>query len=327
MKEKNAAVETLKKILSFREMGAIIPLVVLYIIIAFNNPGFFSSANILDMLRSASFTFILGSLLTCLMITGVRDLSVGATTALGGVVCAWGFTELGWGMVPSILLGLFAGVIVGIIKCFIVLKMELPPFIVTLGLQYVINGFVLVTTMGNPITGFPDAFQEIGQGRLFGVVYYTIIIALVMGILIHLMLRYTRFGREIYATGGNKETARLAGINTVKVQALIHIAVSVAAAFVGVLYASRFNAAQSNAGTGTEMTIMAAVIIGGTSFGGGVGTVLGTMFGCVLLASITNGLVMMHVSSYWQNLVFGIILIISLAIDKFRTDRSGAGLK
>lgn len=326
MKTDSKLAGVVHRILSAREMGAIIPLVIFYAIIALNNPNFFSLGNMIDVARASSFTFIVASVLTCLMLTGVRDLSIGATTALGGVACAWALTSLHWGIVPSILLGLFAGFVVGVIKCMIVLKMQLPPFIVTLGLQYVINGFVLVTTLGNPITGFPEAFQRIGQGKL-GPIYYTIIFALVLGIIIHVMLKYTRFGREIFATGGNRETARLAGINTMKVQAIVHIAVSVTAALVGILYASRFNAAQSNAGSGTEMTIMAAIIIGGTSFSGGVGSVLGSLFGCILLASISNGLVMMHVSSYWQNLVFGIILIISLALDKIRNDKSSGGLK
>ncbi len=313
------------RIFSIREMGTIIPLIILYIVIAFVNPNFFAPANLIDVVRATSYTFILAAPLTCLMLTGNRDLSVGATTALGGVACAWGLTSLHWGIIPSILLGLFAGLVVGLVKCFIVLNLKLPPFIITLGLQYIINGFVLVTTLGNPITGFPKAFTNLGQGRVFGV-FYTIIFALVLGIAIHLMLRYTRLGREIYATGGNKETARLAGINTTKVLMIVHVAASVFAALVGILYASRFNAAQSNAGAGTEMTIMAAIIIGGTSFAGGSGTVIGSLFGCLLLASINNGLVLMHVSSYWQNLVFGAILVISLLLDKIRTDKSGGGL-
>jgi len=316
-----------KKVISAREMGAIIPMIILYIVIAFNNPNFFATANLIDVCRAASFTFLIAAPLTCLMLTGVRDLSVGATTALGGVACAWGMTSLHWGIVPSILLGLAAGLIVGIVKCIIVLKIQLPPFIITLGLQYVINGVVMVTTLGNPITGFPEAFTRLGQGKLFGSVYFTIVFALVLGVLFHLLLKYTRLGREIYATGGNKETARLAGINVIKVQTIVHITVSIFAALAGVLYASRFNAAQSNAGAGTEMTIMAAIIIGGTSFSGGVGSVFGSLFGCLLLASINNGLVLMHVSSYWQNLVFGTILIIALVLDKVRNDRSGGGLK
>ena len=317
----------IRELLSKREMGALVPLLILLVVIALVNNKFFRVANLMDVLRTTSFTFVLAAPLTALMITGNRDLSVGATTALGGVVCAWGMTKLGWGVVPSILLGLFSGLVVGIIKSFICVKMALPTFMVTLGLQYMINGFLLITTLGNPITGFPKSFQALGQSRLFGFLFLTIVISVISGLIFHLLLKYSKFGRSIYATGGNRETARLAGIDTNKIIITAHLVVSIYAAFVGILYASRFNSAQYNAGAGSEMTIMASIIIGGTSFGGGVGTVLGSFIGCLLLACINNGLVLMHVSTFYQNLVFGGILIISLALDKIRNDRTSGGLK
>lgn len=313
-------------VFSRREMGAILPLLALLFVVAFVNPNFYKSRNLIDILRTTSLTFILGAPLTMLMITGNRDLSIAATTALGGVVCAWGFSVLNIGVIPSILLGLLSGFLVGFVKATICKKLNISPFIITLGLQYIINGFLMITTLGNPITGFPDAFQKIGQGKLFGSLYFSILMALGIGLACAFVLKFTRFGRETYATGGNRETARLAGINTQRVLFVNHILVSVFAAFVGILYASRFNSAQYNAGAGTEMTIMCAAIIGGTSFAGGVGTIGGTFFGCLLLACINNALVLMRVSTYWQNLVFGIILLIALFIDKIRTDKSGGAL-
>lgn len=313
-------------LMSKPEMGTVIPLLILLAIIAFVNPRFYSKNNLLDVLRTTSFTFIIAAPLTCLMLTGNRDLSVGATTALGGIVCAWGLTNWNLGVIPSILLALAAGALVGLIKAGICLKLQLPPFIITLGLQYMINGFILVTTQGNPITGFPETFTVLGQGKLPIGVHYTVLIALALGILIHIMLTRMKFGRELYAVGGNRETARLAGINVNKTLLIAHVVVSIAAAFVGVLYASRFNSAQSNAGAGTEMTIMCAIIIGGTSFSGGVGSVVGSFLGCLLLACISNGLVLMHVSTYYQNLVMGGILILSLVLDRIRSEKSGGGL-
>lgn len=327
VKEKDNKLKKLgTTLMSKPEMGTIIPLVILLIIIAFVNNNFYSKNNLLDVLRTTSFTFIIAAPLTCLMLTGNRDLSVGATTALGGIVCAWGLTDMGIGVIPSIAMALAAGALVGLIKAGICLKLKLPPFIITLGLQYMINGFILVTTQGNPITGFPETFTAIGQGKLSVGVHYTVLIALALGILIHVMLTRMRFGRELYAVGGNRETARLAGINVNKTLLLAHVAVSIAAAFVGVLYASRFNSAQYNAGAGTEMTIMCAIIIGGTSFSGGVGSVVGSFLGCLLLACISNGLVLMHVSTYYQNLVMGGILILSLVLDRIRSEKSGGGL-
>lgn len=313
-------------LMSKPEMGTVIPLVILLLIIAMVNKNFYSKSNLLDVMRTTSFTFILAVPLTCLMLTGNRDLSVGATTALGGIVCAWGLTDMGLGVVPSVLMALAAGAVVGVVKAGICLKLKLPPFIITLGLQYMINGFILVTTQGNPITGFPKIFTTIGQGKLSWGLHYTVVIGLVLGVLVHVMLTRTKIGREIYAVGGNRETARLAGINVNKTLLLAHVATSVAAAFVGVLYASRFNSAQYNAGAGSEMTILCAIVIGGTSFSGGVGSIVGSFLGCLLLACISNGLVLMHVSTYYQNLVMGGILILSLVLDRIRSEKSGGGL-
>ena len=156
--------------------------------------------------------------------------------------------------------------------------------------------------------------------------YWTVIIAVIEGILIHLMLTKTKFGRQICAVGGNQETAKLAGIDVNKTRTIVNVLVSLLAAFCGICMASRFNSAQTTVATGTEMTIMSSVIIGGTSMMGGSGTIIGSLLGCLLLAIINNGLVLMHVSSFWQNLIFGAILIISIIIDKYRREKSGSGL-
>lgn len=142
----------------------------------------------------------------------------------------------------------------------------------------------------------------------------------------HILLTRTKFGRAVAACGGNRETAKLAGINVTRTRYVVEIMVSVFAAFCGVCMCSRFNSGQTSAGNGTELTIMASVIIGGTSMMGGTGTILGAFLGCVLLAVINNGLVLMHVSTNWQNMIFGLILVVSLFIDKYRRAKSGGGL-
>ena len=157
-------------------------------------------------------------------------------------------------------------------------------------------------------------------------VHWTIILAVVIGVSMHILLNRTKFGRAVAACGGNRETAKLAGINVVKTRYIVEIMVSVFAAFCGVCMCSRFNSGQPAAGAGTELTIMASVIIGGTSMMGGSGTILGSFLGCVLLAVINNGLVLMRVSTNWQNMIFGLILVISLFIDRYRRAKSGGGL-
>lgn len=321
MKKKSSVVS----LFSRPEMGAVIPILVMVIVIGMVNPGFFAMRNIVDVLRATSYSFIIAAPLTCLFISGGSDLSVSAVTNLGGIVCGWAMVNLGLPIPVAILLTLLVGVLCGLVKAGIVVKLGLPPFIMTLGLQYVINGFVLVSTNGLPITGFSDSFKVLGQGRAGGV-YWTVIIAVIEGILIHLMLTKTKFGRQICAVGGNQETAKLAGIDVNKTRTIVNVLVSLLAAFCGICMASRFNSAQTAVATGTEMTIMSSVIIGGTSMMGGSGTIIGSLLGCLLLAIINNGLVLMHVSSFWQNLIFGAILIISIIIDKYRREKSGSGL-
>lgn len=321
-KNKSKTKTKLFSVLSKPEMGAVLPIIVLVIIIGTVNPNFFVARNLVDVLRATSYSFIIAAPLTCLFISGGSDLSVSAVTNLGGIVCGWAMVKFGMPIPVAFVITLFAGALCGLLKSFVVVKMALPPFIMTLGLQYVINGFVLVSTNGLPVTGFTDSFKVIGQGRFFGV-YWTIIIAIIEGILVHMMLSKTKFGRQICAVGGNQETAKLAGINVNKVRTIVNVLVSILAAFCGICMASRFNSAQTAVATGTEMTIMSSVIIGGTSMMGGSGTIIGSLLGCLLLAVINNGLVLMHVSSFWQNLIFGLILIVSIIIDKYRRAKSG----
>lgn len=323
MKKLNKGVSALA---SKPEMGVVLPLIILLAVIGCVNSNFFAPANLIDILRSTSYTFIIAAPLTLLMISGGMDLSIAAATALGCVVCAWGIADYHIGIIPSVLLALAAGAVVGLIKAFLVVKLDLPAFIITLGLTKIINSFILVTTDGIAVSNLNNnAFKQLGQGKL-GSVYWTIIIAAVIGICMHILLRSTRFGREVAACGGNRETAKLAGINVVRVRFTVEILVSVFAALCGVCMCSRFYSGQPAAGSGTELTIMASVIIGGTSMMGGTGSILGSFLGCLLLAVINNGLVLMRVSTNWQNMIFGIILVISLFIDKYRRSKTGGGL-
>ena len=323
MKKLNKGVSALA---SKPEMGVVLPLIILLAVIGCVNSNFFAPANLIDILRSTSYTFIIAAPRTLLMISGGMDLSIAAATALGCVVCAWGIADFHIGIIPSVLLALAAGAVVGLIKAFLVVKLDLPAFIITLGLTKIINSFILVTTDGIAVSNLNNnAFKQLGQGKL-GSVYWTIIIAAVIGICMHILLRSTRFGREVAACGGNRETAKLAGINVARVRFTVEILVSVFAALCGVCMCSRFYSGQPAAGSGTELTIMASVIIGGTSMMGGTGSILGSFLGCLLLAVINNGLVLMRVSTNWQNMIFGIILVISLFIDKYRRSKTGGGL-
>ena len=313
-----------KKLLGKSEIGILIPLVVICVAIGIVNINFFAIDNILDILRTSSFAFIVAVPLTYLLIAADLDLSVGAVTSLGGVVTAFSLVA-GVPVLLAMLFGVLAGVVVGLLKAFIIVKGGLPSFITTLGLMYVVNGFISITTQGMPISGFPDAFKFWGQYRIFGKIHLTVVIALVIGVLFHIILSKTKYGRSIYAIGGNRDTAYLAGIPLKKRQIGIHVLVSAFAALAGVFMASRFASAQPTAGTGTELTIMAAVIIGGTSMFGGSGSILGTVIGCVLFSVINNGLILMRIPSFWQNMIYGLILLISIALDRYRQNINNAG--
>jgi len=307
----------LKTIASQKEAGAALPLLVLVIVVAFVNQNFFGIMNLMDVLRTASFWIMIAVPVTFLMSAGGIDLSLGAATSMGGVVCGKAL-KAGMPIVTAILLALAVGILIGLINGVCVVKFQLPGFILTLGMQYCINGLINVWTSGLSISNFSKAYTQMGQLRIGGVVPIPLVYALVIAIVGHIMLTQAKFGRKVLAVGGNAETARLAGINVERTRILTYVAVSAMAALAGVVYGARFATVQPAIGTGSEMNIMAAVIVGGTSMMGGVGTIVGTVIGSVLLAMITNVLIMLGVSAYWQAFVFGLILIISLFIDRYR---------
>ena len=315
--EKSKHLKLFRTLFSRNELGALLPLALLLIVVAFVNPNFFARRNILDIMRTAGFNFIVAIPLTFLLASQGLDLSVGAVISLGGVICGMAL-KAGIPLPASILLALLSGALVGFINGVLAIKSNLPVFISTLGMQYMVNGIIAITTNNVAISNFENSFKMISQYRLFGEIYMPIIYALVLGILGQIILTKTRFGREILAIGGNKETAYLAGIKVDRRRMTAFIATSVLAAFAGVLTASRFACAQPAAGSGTELLIMAAVIIGGTSMFGGQATVVGSALGAILLGTITNALILMNVSTLWQNFIYGLILIIALYVDKYR---------
>lgn len=306
-----------KAFLSKNELGAVLPLAILLIVVAFINPNFFAARNVLDILRTASFSFIVAIPLTFLLSAQGMDLSVGAVTSLGGVVCAMALKA----SVPlplAILLALAAGAAAGAINGILIIYSNLPPFIATMGTQYAFNGLIAIITQNLAISNFEGNFKVISQYKLFSLIPMPILYAVILGILAHILLVKTRFGREILAIGGNRETAYLAGIPVNKRRFAAYVVTSIFAALAGVLIASRFASAQPAAGSGTELSIMAGVIIGGTSMFGGQGTVVGSALGCILLATITNALILMNVSTLWEKMIYGLILIVALYVDKYR---------
>ncbi len=308
---------SLKNLMQMKEVGALIPLVLLVIVASIINPSFLGSNNLLDILRTTAYTIVLAVPLTMLMSSGRMDMSIGATTALGGIIVAMAQTA-GVPLVFAILIGIAVGCCIGLFNALLVDYLLLPGFIATLAVSNIVDGLSSVITNNMPVVGISDGFKAIAQTRLFGSVPTPVLYAIIIAVLGYIVMARMKVGRKMLAVGGNAEAANLAGINVKKLHTGLFMLVSVAAVLSGILYASRFSSAQLTAGSGTSLTIMSAVIIGGTQLRGGTGSIIGSVLGCLLFAVITNALVVMGISTNWQNVVYGAILVVALVIDYFR---------
>jgi ribose/xylose/arabinose/galactoside ABC-type transport system permease subunit len=315
-----------KNILNKKEFGILIPLIIIFVISGLVNPLFFSAPNITNILFQSSFIFIIGVAMTFVLISAGLDLSVGSVLGLGGVVTGLALLA-GLPIWLSFIVGLLLGVAVGIFNGFFITKFNMPTLIVTLSMMYIARGICEYLTRGNPVYPLPQVFNNIGQGRIlitsdFGLPW-PVVIALIAGVIGHIVLTKTTFGRAVFAIGGNLETARLSGINVNKITMLIYIFSAVMASLSGIITAARLGSALSNAGVGMELNVIAAVIIGGTSMFGGVGSILGTAIGALIMTTVTNAMAMLKISVFLQKVIIGSIILIAVGIDQYNRKRSG----
>ena len=323
MEEKKSKGSVLRSLRRFDQLGIFVVLIILAVIVSIKNPVFYSYDNIINVLRSTSFVLIIGVAVTYVLITGGLDLSVGRVMALSGILSAL-LAQNGVPLFVCVLCGLAFGVVIGLLNGLLIVKMHIPALIVTLGMMYVCEGLILIITKGTPVYPIPESFKNMGQGKILGIPN-VVVIALVLALIGALVLKYTRYGRSVYALGGNRETARLAGINVNAMQISVYVLASAASALAGILMAGRLNSAQPSAGNGYELTVVAAVIIGGTSMFGGSGSIFGTILGALLMTVIENGLLLMKISAYWQSLIVGIIIIFAVGLDQYRRRKYGIG--
>ncbi len=319
---KKAPRRLLDFLLGVREMGVLIPIILAVIIFSSSNQ-FLTSENIVNILRNTSFVFITAVGMTFLIVSGAFDLSVGAVYAFAGVFCGKLMMDVGVSIPIAIIVAtLGSGIIFGSINGFFVQKVGLPPILATLASMNIARGVVLTVQMGNPVYPLPEAFEQIGQGSFFKntmfEIPYVVAIAVVIGIIAIFVLRKTTYGRMVCAVGGNRETARLAGIPTKLVGFSVYIMVSSLAALSGILISSRLGSAQPNVGVGYELSTIAAVVIGGTSLLGGAGTIIGTALGALFMTMIPNGMILLRLSPFWQPTVLGVVLLIACSMDYVR---------
>jgi ribose transport system permease protein len=306
----------LKRFIQRQESSIIIMLILYMCFVSIINPTFISSANQFNVLRSAGFPLITVVGMTFILITGGLDLSVGSVLALGGVItgmaCRAGFP------VPfAVLFGMVMGLFIGLINGVIIVRTGIPPLIVTLGMQYAVKGLVQVLTKGVPIYPLPANFTAVERIRPLGIPL-VVVFALLIAVVGHVVLSNTEFGRSIYALGGNREAARISGIRTKRTELWVYVVTSAMAATAGIFMSARLGSAEAAAGSGYELTVICAAIIGGTSTFGGTGTIIGSVLGAFFMEVLTNSLTLMRISVYWQNLVVGTMLILAVLLDKYK---------
>lgn len=307
-------------------------LIVLMALFAVLEPRFMSSINLFNIMRQISITGLLAIGMTFVILTAGIDLSIGSLVAFAGLVAAAvakgglqdrftvGEGGVGYGVVAAALAAIAVGIIGGYLQGIAITRMRVPPFVVTLGGMSAFRGAALLFAAGGPISGFQPDFTWWGQGKI-GPVPVPVIIFLVAAVLAHIVLRYTRYGRQVYAVGGNPEAARLSGLNVNRILTSVYVIMGFFAGLSAFVLAARLNSAEAVAGTGYELTVIASVVIGGTSLFGGAGTVFGTVIGSMLIGVLLNGLVLLNVSSYIQQIIIGVIIVLAVSFDTFAKSR------
>ncbi|HTV91993.1 MAG TPA: ABC transporter permease [Verrucomicrobiae bacterium] len=283
---------------------------------------FLNPRNLVTVLEQISYNCILGVGQTFVIITAGIDLSIGSLVALTGVVMAQTANHLSLGGVGLVLVTLLAGLAVGAaagwINALPVVKLNLPPFITTFAMLEVTLGLSYIFSGGQPVAVNNPIFSAIGTGAVFGLPVPVIWMIVVVAIASVLLTR-TRFGRYVFALGGNEEAARLAGVATARVKTLVYVISGMCAAIVGFLYMARFSSGSPDTGTHDELLeAIAAVVVGGTSLMGGQGSILGTFFGALLIGLLYNAMNLIHVDSYLQKVVLGVVILLAVVLDELR---------
>jgi ribose transport system permease protein len=308
---------------NFIQVAGILPiLVAICVIFSLVTPNFLSLGNLINVIRQASINIVLATGMTFVILTGGIDLSVGSilgVTAVVGVLVSL-VPGLGWFAVPA---ALIAGVFLGLLNGSLVAYLGLPPFIVTLGSYTALRGVAYLVANGTTVINRNLNFAWVGNNYV-GPIPWLVIIAFLAVLASWFVLRRTVLGRHIYAVGGNIRAARLTGIKVSRVLLFVYGVSGLLSGLGGIMSASRLYSATGMLGQGYELDAIAAVILGGTSFTGGIGTIWGTLLGALIIALLNNGLTLMNVSFFWQLVVKGLVIIIAVTIDKVRTGSSAA---
>ena len=299
---------------NIRQYGLLIVFGIICLIISLITPQFLTLSNLTIIVTQVSINALLAFGVTFVIITGGIDLSLGSIVAVTGVTSAMLAHPDSYPVLIPIVMGLLAGLLMGAFNGFIITKSKIAPFIVTLGTMTIGRGLALILSDGRPVSNLSDSFNYLGSGTVFGIPFLILIFILVFA-LCSIILSKTILGRHIYAIGGNEQAARASGINIDRVKLSVYSISGLLAGLAGILLASRITTGQPNAGAGFELDAIAAVVIGGTSTAGGRGTMTGTLIGVLLIGVINNGLDLLNVTSYYQQVIMGIIIIGAVIVD------------
>ena len=306
-----------------QKYGILIALVLACGVLALINDNFLSTRNILNVLRQTSINGVLAIGMTFVILTRGIDLSVGSVVALSGVVAASFATTSTAGFIPgapypaviALAIGVAAGMLAGSVSGLIVARFRVPAFVATLGMLSAARGLTLLYSGGRPIPALTDAFRWIGTGDVLGVPV-PIFVLLATFAVAHFVLTQTRFGRHVYAVGGNPHAAKVSGLPVNRIRFAVYVISGGLAGLAGMILAARTGSALPQAGIAYELDAIAAVVIGGTSLAGGVGRVSGTLIGALLIGVMNNGLDLMGVESYYQQVIKGILIVAAVMLDQ-----------
>ncbi|HDR9503028.1 ABC transporter permease [Burkholderia cepacia] len=295
----------------------LVGLIVVCIAMMIASPSFLSAANLENVLRQVSINAIIAVGMTCVILTGGIDLSVGSVMALSGTLAA-GLMVAGVNAVAALAIGIAVGLGFGFLNGLFVAFAGMPPIIVTLATMGIARGLALIYTGGYPIDGLPDWVAFFGSGKVFGI-QAPVLIMLAVYAIAWLLLDRMPFGRYVYAIGGNEQATRLTGVRVARVKLIVYTLAGLTSALAAIVLTGRLMSGQPNAGVGFELDAIAAVVMGGTSISGGRGAILGTLVGALLLGVLNNGLNMIGVNPYVQNVIKGGIILLAIYISRERS--------
>jgi ribose transport system permease protein len=311
--------ERLLKLFHMDQSIMLLVLIVLCVILSFIAPNFATMTNMLNILRQASMAGICAIGMTMLILLGGIDISVGSAQGTVGVITVVVILATG-NVLLGVVSGIVSGAFIGLVTAFVVTKMKLNPLIATLGMMSILRGAVLVGTNGISIQIINEEFLNIGIGHVAGIPI-PVIIWILLIVIFWFTLSCTSFGRKIYAVGGNEKAAKLSGIHVERIKVLVYVLSGILAAVAAIILASRMNSGQPTAGDGFEMTVIASVVVGGVSMSGGRGSLAGAMVGTLIFQVLANGLILLDINSFWQNILRGALIIIAVYIDEHRKEK------